>query len=85
MVDVVGANAKLRQRAAGIVAEVAGCDPAVAERALAACSDDARAAVLSVVGGLDPAEARQRATSTESLRRAIADLSPNSDSLPPAH
>jgi N-acetylmuramic acid 6-phosphate etherase len=85
MVDVVGANAKLRKRAAGIVAEVAGCDLAVAERALAACSDDARAAVLSVVGGLDPAEARERAASTESLRAAIADLSPNSDSLPPAH
>lgn len=70
MIDVEPANAKLHDRAARIVAEVAGCDPAVASAALVACGG-ARAAVLHVVLGLDPAAARERARRSPSLRDAL--------------
>ncbi len=72
MIDVVGANAKLRERAAGIVADIAGCDVEAARAALAACQGSARAAVLMVAGGLDPATARRRAGEHESLRAALS-------------
>ena len=71
MVDVEPANAKLRQRAAGIVAEIAGCDIATAASALTACDDSARAAVVHLVLGIEPAEARSRAAGFESLRAAL--------------
>jgi N-acetylmuramic acid 6-phosphate etherase len=71
MVDVEPANAKLRLRAAGIVAEIAGCDPATADRALAACGDSARAAILHLVLRLDPAAAQARAAHYGSLREAL--------------
>lgn len=71
MVDVVPANAKLRQRAAGIVAEIAGVAPDEALDALCRCDDDARAAVLVLVAGLDPAAARRRAAAHRSLREAL--------------
>jgi len=71
MVDVVPANAKLRQRAAGIVAEIAGVGPDEAAEALRRCADDARAAVLVLAAGLDPAAARQRAAAHRSLREAL--------------
>jgi N-acetylmuramic acid 6-phosphate etherase len=71
MVDVQPANAKLRIRAAGIVAEVAGCDHQQAADALAACDGNARAAVLHLVRGLDPAAAIVAATQHESLRAAL--------------
>lgn len=71
MVDVEPANAKLRQRAAGIVAEIAGCDQATAEDALSACGDSARAAVLYLMLSLDPAAAQARAAHFGSLREAL--------------
>ncbi|MDQ6937705.1 MAG: hypothetical protein M3140_08340, partial [Actinomycetota bacterium] len=73
MVDVVGANAKLRERAVGIVAEICGCDPAAARRALADCAGNARAAVLRVVLGLEPAAALVRAAQHRTLRAALGD------------
>lgn len=73
MVDVEPANAKLRARAAGIVAEITGCDEARAGAALADCGDSARAAVLHLVLGLDPRAARIRATQHVSLRAALSD------------
>lgn len=72
MVDVVPANAKLRRRAAGIVAEIAECDLATAEAALAACGDSARAAVLYLILRLDPDTAKARAAEHTSLRDALA-------------
>ncbi|HEU5268167.1 MAG TPA: N-acetylmuramic acid 6-phosphate etherase [Jatrophihabitans sp.] len=72
MIDVEPANAKLRERAAGIVAEIAGCDPATAAAALTACSGSARAAVVHLVLGLDPAAAQARAAAFSSLREALA-------------
>jgi N-acetylmuramic acid 6-phosphate etherase len=71
MVDVVPANAKLRHRAAGIVAEIAGVEQAQAEDALRRCDDDARAAVLLLVAGLDADAARRHATAHRSLREAL--------------
>jgi N-acetylmuramic acid 6-phosphate etherase len=72
MIDVEPANAKLRERAAGIVAEIAGCDHSTAAAALSACSGNARAAVLHVVLDLDPAAALARAARFASLREALA-------------
>jgi N-acetylmuramic acid 6-phosphate etherase len=71
MVDVEPVNAKLRRRAAGIVAEIAGCDPDVADEALRVCDDNARAAVLHLVRGLDPLAAIAAAARHESLRAAL--------------
>jgi N-acetylmuramic acid 6-phosphate etherase len=71
MIDVVPANDKLRDRAAGIVAEIAGCSAAEAGKALTACGGDARAAVLCLVLGLTPGEARARAAAHPSLRAAL--------------
>jgi N-acetylmuramic acid 6-phosphate etherase len=71
MVDVVPANTKLRRRSAGIVAEIAAVDHAVAEEALRRCAGDARAAVLLLVSGLDADTARSRAAAYQSLREAL--------------
>ncbi|MCW2658480.1 MAG: murQ [Jatrophihabitans sp.] len=73
MLDVEPANAKLRRRAAGIVAEIAGCDFGTAEAALSACGDSARAAVLHLVLGIDAYSARTRAAEHASLRAALGD------------
>jgi N-acetylmuramic acid 6-phosphate etherase len=71
MVDVEPVNAKLRHRAAGIVAEIAGCDLPAADAALTACDDSARAAVLHLVLGLEPDAAKARAALHASLRDAL--------------
>jgi N-acetylmuramic acid 6-phosphate etherase len=71
MVDVVPANAKLRNRAAAIVAEIAAVDQVEAEDALQRCDGDARAAVLLLVAGLDAHAARRRAAAHRSLREAL--------------
>lgn len=73
MVDVVGANAKLRERSAGIVADIAGCDRPTARATLAACGGNARAAVLVIQRGLDPAAAAARAAQQATLRAALED------------
>jgi N-acetylmuramic acid 6-phosphate etherase len=72
MIDVEPANAKLRDRAAGIVAEIAGCDHTAAAAALSACGGSARAAVVHLVLGLDPATAQERAMGFASLRAVLA-------------
>ncbi|MFN2562788.1 MAG: N-acetylmuramic acid 6-phosphate etherase [Jatrophihabitans sp.] len=71
MIDVVAGNAKLRERAMGIVAEIAGRSPADAAAALAACDDDARAAVLHLVHDLSPEIAKAAAATAPSLRHAL--------------
>ncbi|GGJ94681.1 N-acetylmuramic acid 6-phosphate etherase [Pilimelia anulata] len=72
MVDVVPANAKLRDRSAGLVAEIAGCPPERAAEALARCDWNARAAVLHLLTGLAPADAARHAAAHRTLRAAIA-------------
>jgi len=71
MVDVVPANAKLRERAAGIVAEIAATSLDDARAALAACGGNTRAAILHLVGGLPPAEAAERAAAYATLQAAL--------------
>ena len=56
MVDVVADNAKLTERAARIVAAIAGCDGAAARMALAATGGAVKPAVL-VAKGMTPAQA----------------------------
>lgn len=75
MVDVVAANLKLRGRAAGIVAEIAGCSADDAAAALEACGGDSRAAVVHLVLGLAPEEAVAHAARFITLRDALAPIS----------
>jgi N-acetylmuramic acid 6-phosphate etherase len=71
MIDVVPANAKLRDRLAGIVAEIAGCSVAEAGTALTACAENGRAAVLHLALGLEPSAAVRAAAEHASLRDAL--------------
>lgn len=73
MIDVVAANVKLRDRAAGIVAEIAGCTGDEAAAALSACHGDARAAVIHLVRGVSPTEAGALGAAHRSLRAALDD------------
>ena len=71
MIDVVPANTKLRQRAAGIVADIAGCAGDTAAAALDACGGNTRAAVLHLVRGLPHGDAVRLAEAHRSLRAAL--------------
>jgi N-acetylmuramic acid 6-phosphate etherase len=71
MVDVVPANAKLRERAAGIVAQIASTSLDDARAALTACDGNTRAAILHLVGGLPPVEAADRAAAYATLEAAL--------------
>lgn len=71
MIDVVAANAKLRDRVSGIVAEIADRPLDVARAALECCDWNARAAVLSLTGGFSPADAAERAARHPTLRAAM--------------
>jgi N-acetylmuramic acid 6-phosphate etherase len=72
MIDVVAANAKLRERLTGIVAEISQRPLHEAEATLQVCDWNGRAAVLCLVAGLEPAEAATRAAAYPSLREAIS-------------
>jgi N-acetylmuramic acid 6-phosphate etherase len=72
MIDVVPANAKLRERSAGQVAAVTGCPVHAARAALEACGWNARAAVLTLLTGLAPERAVEVAAAHPTLRAAIA-------------
>ncbi|GAA3382170.1 N-acetylmuramic acid 6-phosphate etherase [Cryptosporangium minutisporangium] len=72
MIDVVPANAKLRERSAGLVAEIVGCPPEDAAAALDRCDGNARAAVLLLTSGLPPTEAAALAAGHRTLRSALA-------------
>ncbi|WP_037546003.1 N-acetylmuramic acid 6-phosphate etherase [Stappia stellulata] len=56
MVDMRATNAKLRKRARAIVADIAGCDEATARRALEACDQNVKQAIL-VLKGATPEDA----------------------------
>jgi N-acetylmuramic acid 6-phosphate etherase len=71
MIDVVPANEKLRDRAAAMVADIAGCSAAEAAATLRACGNNARAAVLHLVRGLPPDDAVRVAAAHPSLRAAL--------------
>lgn len=74
MVNVVADNAKLRERAAGIVGAITGCDAAAAAAALAATRGAVKPAIL-VAAGADAATAhRLIAESGGHLGAALAGL-----------
>jgi N-acetylmuramic acid 6-phosphate etherase len=72
MIDVVPANAKLRERSAAQVARIAGGSSDTARVALEACGWNARAAVLNLLTGLAPDRACELAAAHPTLRAAIA-------------
>jgi N-acetylmuramic acid 6-phosphate etherase len=71
MVDVVAANDKLRRRVADMVAASTGCEAAQAWTALEACAWNARAAIVHLATGLDPASAAEVAAEHRTVREAI--------------
>ena len=74
MINVVADNAKLRDRAAGIVGAITGCDAAAARAALAATAGAVKPAIL-VAAGADAATARRLvAESGGHLAPALATL-----------
>ena len=75
MIDVVPANAKLRDRLIGIVAEIAERPVDVARAALERCDWNARAAVLHLTAGLSPSQAAARAARHPTLRAAMGECS----------
>jgi N-acetylmuramic acid 6-phosphate etherase len=75
MIDVAPANAKLRDRAGAVVADIAGCSDERARGAMERCGDNARAAVVHLVAGLAPAEAAAVAARHPRLRDALAEVS----------
>jgi N-acetylmuramic acid 6-phosphate etherase len=70
MLDVVPANEKLRLRAVGIVAAIAGVDTARASASLRDCHN-VRAAIIHLALGVEPAEAERRAAAHPLLRDAL--------------
>lgn len=74
MVDVVAANDKLRARIGGVVAASTGRSAAEARQALQRCGWDARAAIVHLITGLEPAAAADRARAHRTVREAIASV-----------
>jgi N-acetylmuramic acid 6-phosphate etherase len=72
MVDVQTTNEKLRVRAVRIVAHIAAATEAAASAALAAAGGDTRVAIVTLVLGVDPGEARRRLEAHgRNLRRTL--------------
>lgn len=74
MVDVVAANEKLRHRISGVVADSTGSSPADAWAALERCDWNARAAIVHLATGADPATAARQAALSRTVREAVAAL-----------
>ena len=70
MVDLRPTNAKLRDRAARIVAAIADCSPETAETALRACDFEAKTAIIMLRLGLDAPAARSRLSDARGRLRA---------------
>lgn len=71
MVDVVPANDKLRRRISGVVAASTGRSDEQAWAALERCDWNARAAIVHLATGLDPAPAATAAAQHRTVRAAI--------------
>jgi N-acetylmuramic acid 6-phosphate etherase len=71
MVDVVAANDKLRRRISGVVATSTGCTQEQAWQALQRTDFNARAAIVHLMTGLDPAAAAARAAAHRTVREAV--------------
>jgi N-acetylmuramic acid 6-phosphate etherase len=64
------ANAKLRERAVRICCLAAGCGEDAARTALGAADDDLEVALVVLLAGVDPGEAKARLVATGSVREA---------------
>ncbi len=74
MVDMRPTNAKLRRRAARIVAEATGQDENSALEALEQCGGETRTAIVALLAGVTPQEARERLGKAGGfVRKAIQD------------
>lgn len=74
MVDVQVTNAKLRRRAVRLVAEIAGVEEAVAERALDEAGREVKTAVVVLKLGVGVGEARERLVAVDGvLSRALGE------------
>ncbi len=71
MVDMRPTNAKLRARARGIVATLAGCSPEAAEAALVACGDQIKLAVIMQRLGVTAQAAQARLDAADGHLRAV--------------
>jgi N-acetylmuramic acid 6-phosphate etherase len=69
MVDVVATNEKLRARVHRIVAQATGADAAQVDEALAASGGDAKVAIVSLLAGIDSAEAQRRLDGADGVVR----------------
>jgi N-acetylmuramic acid 6-phosphate etherase len=72
MIDVVAANDKLRRRVATAIAAGAAVEPELAWQALARCDWNARAALVHLCTGRQPAESAALAAEHRTVRAAIA-------------
>jgi N-acetylmuramic acid 6-phosphate etherase len=73
MVDVRPANEKLRARARRVVREATGAAAVEADAALAAAGGEPKVAIVALLAGVDPEEARGRlAAAGGSVRQALA-------------
>jgi N-acetylmuramic acid 6-phosphate etherase len=70
MVDVQPTNAKLRERSIRIVSEATGADEARARQALATSGDEVKTAIVSLLLGIPPEDARKRLGTTGGIVRA---------------
>lgn len=75
MVDLQPTNVKLRQRARRIVAEATGLDLHQAAEILSACDGEVKTAIVAVLSGISPEQARQRLQETGGfVRKAILSM-----------
>jgi N-acetylmuramic acid 6-phosphate etherase len=65
MVDMVATNAKLRGRTLGILAEATGLDEDTSERVLTEAGGELKTAIVSVLAGVDPGDARTALETSE--------------------
>jgi N-acetylmuramic acid 6-phosphate etherase len=72
MVDVAATNEKLRARVRRIVRSATGASPGQAEDALDAAGGDAKVAIVTLLLGIEAADARALLDSSDgSVRRAV--------------
>ena len=82
MIDLRATNAKLRERAVRIVVDLTGRSEADAREALESVDWSPRTAVVGLMLGLAPTEARARAAAHRFLADAVASEAPASRSQP---
>jgi N-acetylmuramic acid 6-phosphate etherase len=70
MVDVRPTNAKLRDRAVRIVAEATGVERDAAERSVADAGGEVKTAIVAILAGITPDDARSRLKVANGVVRA---------------